>query len=99
MWEAPRPELVSIHASPQRQGELWLDSCFHSQRICFNPRLTSAARRTGSGARSPHSTTVSIHASPQRQGEQKSTVKEKPGKSVSIHASPQRQGELRQCTN
>src|SRR6266542_1784329 len=38
--------LVSIHASPQRQGELRNNIALHLFSECFNPRLTSAARRT-----------------------------------------------------
>src|SRR6266511_1941156 len=41
-----RIEPVSIHASPQRQGEP-LNKIIATGKMRFNPRLTSAARRTG----------------------------------------------------
>src|SRR6266511_2630774 len=107
---------VSIHASPQRQGELrrqlhgFVIAMFQSTphlsgkanagRGCgltfvlgFNPRLTSAARRTQSAEVEALPPEVSIHASPQRQGERRNIVRLLQVKLVSIHASPQRQGE------
>src|SRR6266540_1849180 len=39
---------VSIRASLQQRGEPWTKSFPSKKRKCFNPRLTSAARRTRS---------------------------------------------------
>src|SRR6266540_646779 len=86
--------LVSIHASPQRQGELLYNIALHLFSECFNPRLTSAARRTPRDAALYNSPDVSIHASPQRQGEHYAEMQIGRFQRVSIHASPQRQGEL-----
>src|SRR6266540_1037489 len=85
--------LVSIHASPQRQGELRNNIALHLFSECFNPRLTSAARRTPRDAALYNSPDVSIHASPQRQGEHYAEMQIGRFQRVSIHASPQRQGE------
>src|SRR6266540_2661844 len=46
-----RFQRVSIHASPQRQGELVKWCWMELSRLSFNPRLTSAARRTNENSR------------------------------------------------
>src|SRR6266508_3765414 len=43
---APEVRKVSIHASPQRQGERHKSNQGYESGRSFNPRLTSAARRT-----------------------------------------------------
>ncbi len=85
--------LVSIHASPQRRGELELSHPFLPILLSFNPRLTSAARRTIVIICMSRINVVSIHASPQRRGEQMLKEDAEKGNRVSIHASPQRRGE------
>src|SRR6266508_4109486 len=83
---------VSIHASPQRQGELrrqlhgFVIAMFQS-----TPHLSGKANSLS--GRAPIPPEVSIHASPQRQGERRNIVRLLQVKLVSIHASPQRQGE------
>jgi len=59
----------------------------------FNPRLTSAARRTFISVSACACHGVSIHASPQRRGERALALYFFVGRAVSIHASPQRRGE------
>src|SRR6266545_2819479 len=84
--------LVSIHASPQRQGER---HHFPARLLAegFNPRLTSAARRTFTlfGGRFTASCFNPRLTSAARRTSRAGITGSQEG--VSIHASPQRQGE------
>src|SRR6266540_3962743 len=84
--------LVSIHASPQRQGER---HHFPARLLAegFNPRLTSAARRTSAlfGGRVTASSFNPRLTSAARRTSRAGITGSQEG--VSIHASPQRQGE------
>src|SRR6266498_2568146 len=83
---------VSIHASPQRQGERRpSDRRALITEFQSTPHLSGKANR-GRAHGSPRMA-VSIHASPQRQGERAPSATQVAWKFVSIHASPQRQGE------
>ncbi len=87
---------VSIHASPQRQGELRLAFNPAERDSCFNPRLASEARRTPAFVRSCWMCTrfnPRLASEARRTGEEVAWWTEMP---VSIHASPQRQGEQHQ---
>src|SRR6266540_2896331 len=85
--------LVSIHASPQRQGER---HHFPARLLAegFNPRLTSAARRTSAlfGGRVTASSFNPRLTSAARRTSRAGITGSQEG--VSIHASPQRHGEL-----
>ncbi len=59
---------VSIHASLQQRGERFSPMPGRMPN-CFNPRLTSAARRTGNLSPTVGVGDVSIHASLQQRGE------------------------------
>ncbi len=65
------------------------------QSIRFNPRLTSAARRTSGLLRSADRQCVSIRASLQQRGERVDTWRLVANINVSIRASLQQRGELR----
>src|SRR6266540_207086 len=84
--------LVSIHASPQRQGER---HHFPARLLAegFNPRLTSAARRTSAlfGGRVTASSFNPRLTSAARRTSRAGITGSQEG--VSIHASPQRHGE------
>src|SRR6266540_2055070 len=83
---------VSIRASLQQRGERADGSDLPAARS-FNPRLTSAARRTLSGKRKGSQNRVSIRASLQQRGEHFGCSQRRPGRLVSIRASLQQRGE------
>src|SRR6266540_2392675 len=84
---------VSIRASLQQRGERRAESGFPSGLSCFNPRLTSAARRTLYLWRLRNLGRVSIRASLQQRGELARPDRGCVGGEVSIRASLQQRGE------
>src|SRR6266545_616458 len=84
--------VVSIRASLQQRGERLFERlipCFSG----FNPRLTSAARRTPRSVCFTQTTSVSIRASLQQRGERAPRNQRSDSLSVSIRASLQQRGE------
>src|SRR6266545_1827125 len=84
--------VVSIRASLQQRGERLFERlipCFSG----FNPRLTSAARRTPRSVCFTQTTSVSIRASLQQRGERAPRNQRADSLSVSIRASLQQRGE------
>jgi len=86
--------LVSIRASLQQRGERLVTS-IESEESSFNPRLTSAARRTSEGNSLRGGNEVSIRASLQQRGERRLPTFDATNRAVSIRASLQQRGELR----